>query len=94
MAKMSLEVKENDLSFQYQLIVSHDACLVQLWRFQLKSVKSYRADKVKFTDRQSLTIVYSTFIQTQIKEDIKAPRHWPLCGKFTGDLWIPRTNGQ
>ena len=34
------------------------------------------------------------FIQTQIKENIKAPRHWPLCGEFTGDRWIPRTNGQ
>ena len=31
-----------------------------------------------------------SFIQTQIKENIKAPRHWPLCG----DRWIPRTNGQ
>ena len=38
----------------------------------------------------SLTIVYSTAIQTQMKENIKAPRHWPLCGEFTGD----RTNGQ
>ena len=28
-----------------------------------------------------------SFIQAQIKEDIKAPRHrhWPLCGEFTGD---------
>ena len=34
------------------------------------------------------------FIQTQIKENIKAPRHWPLCGEFTGDRGIPRTNGQ
>ena len=34
------------------------------------------------------------FIQKQIKEDIKTPRHWPLCGEFTGDRWIPRTNGQ
>ena len=43
----------------------------------------------------SLTIVYSIVnSQTQIKENIKAPRHWPLCGKFTGDWWIPRTNGQ
>ena len=25
---------------------------------------------------------------------IKAPCHWPLCGEFTGDRWIPRTNGQ
>ena len=42
----------------------------------------------------SLTIVYSIFIQTQIKEITKAQRHWPLCGEFTGDRWIPRTNSQ
>ena len=30
----------------------------------------------------------------QIKENIKALHHWPLCGEFTGDWWIPRTNGQ
>ena len=24
------------------------------------------------------------FVQAQIKENIKAPRHWPLCGEFTG----------
>ena len=42
----------------------------------------------------SLTIFYSTFFQAQIKEYIKAPRHWPLCGEFTGDRWILRTNGQ
>ena len=24
----------------------------------------------------------------------KALRHWPLCVEFTGDRWIPRTNGQ
>ena len=35
-----------------------------------------------------------SFIRAQIKENIKAPRHLPLCGKFTGDRWIPRTNGQ
>ena len=28
----------------------------------------------------SLMIVYSTFIQAQIKENIIAPRHWPLRG--------------
>ena len=42
----------------------------------------------------SLTIVYSTVFQAQIKENIKAPRHWPLCREFTGDRWIPRTKGQ
>ena len=39
----------------------------------------------------NLTIVYSTI---QIKEHIKAPRHWPLWGEFTGDRWIPRRKGQ
>ena len=34
------------------------------------------------------------FIRAQIKENIKAPCHWPLCGEFTGYRWIPRTNGQ
>ena len=33
-------------------------------------------------------------IQAQIKENIKAPRYWPLCGEFTGDRWIPHTKGQ
>ena len=31
------------------------------------------------------------FIQTQMNENIKAPRHWPLCGEFTVDRWIPLT---
>ena len=24
------------------------------------------------------------FIRAQIEENSKAPRHWPLCGEFTG----------
>ena len=34
------------------------------------------------------------FIQAQINEHIKAPRHWPLCREFPGDRWIPLTNGR
>ena len=30
-----------------------------------------------------------SFIQTQIKENIKAPRRWPLCGEFTFEPCIP-----
>ena len=33
----------------------------------------------------SLMIVYSSVYQAQIRENIKAPRHWPLGGEFTGD---------
>ena len=32
--------------------------------------------------------------RAQIKENSKAPRHWPLCWEFTGDRWIPRAKGQ
>ena len=42
----------------------------------------------------SLTIVYTTLYSAQIKVNINAPRHWPLCGELTGDRLIPRTNGQ
>ena len=29
------------------------------------------------------------FIRAQIKVNIKAPRHWPLCGEFTGTGELP-----
>ena len=34
------------------------------------------------------------FVQAHIKENIKAPCHWPLSGESTGDRWIPLTKGQ
>ena len=46
------------------------------------------------TQITSLTIIYLTVFQAQIKENIKAPRHWPLWGEFTGDRWIPGKKGQ
>ena len=42
----------------------------------------------------SLTVVYSIVYAGVNQRNIKAPRHWPLCGKFTGDRWISRTSGQ
>ena len=33
---------------------------------------------------QITSLFTQSFIQTQMKESIKAPRHWPLCGEFTG----------
>ena len=41
-----------------------------------------------------LTMVYSTVYSGADQENIKALSHWPLCGEFTGNRWIPRTNGQ
>ena len=42
----------------------------------------------------SLTIVCSTIYSGADQRNIKAPRHWPFCGDFTGDRWIPRTKDQ
>ena len=39
----------------------------------------------------SLVVATQLFIKAQIIENIKAPRHWPLCGKLTRDRWIPLT---
>ena len=41
-----------------------------------------------------VSIAYSTVFQALFKENIKAPRHWPVWGEFTGDQWIPRTKDQ
>ena len=32
---------------------------------------------------QITSLFTQSFIQVQIKENIKAPRHWPLCGEVT-----------
>ena len=42
----------------------------------------------------SLGIVFSTAYSGADQRNTKALRHWPLWGEFTGDRWIPRTNGQ
>ena len=38
----------------------------------------------------SLTIVYSTVYQAQIKEHIKAPRHWPVNSPHKWPAWVTR----
>ena len=45
MVKMTSKVKVNYIYFQYQLRVSQDAYMVQIWWFQLKYMTSYGADK-------------------------------------------------
>ena len=42
----------------------------------------------------ALRLFTKPFIQAQIKDNIKAPRHWPLWGEFTDELKIRRTRGQ
>ena len=67
MAKMTLKVTVNDPYFQYQVKVSHDECLMQIWWFRLKSVMSYCADKVKFTDGGTDWQTQATTIPLRLK---------------------------
>ena len=46
------------------------------------------------SNHQPHDCLLNPLFKVQIKENIKAPRHWPLCGEFTGDWWIPSTKGQ
>ena len=62
-------------------VKNHHITMTSKWaRWHLKSPASW--------------LFIQLFIQTQIKENIKAPRHWPLRGEFTGYRWIPHTKGQ
>ena len=42
----------------------------------------------------SFTSVYSIAYSGDDQRNIKAPRHWPSGGEYTGHRWIPRTKGQ
>ena len=41
----------------------------------------------------NLTILYISVIQAQLKRNIKAPRHWPLWGEFTGEFPTQMVSG-
>ena len=46
------------------------------------------------SNHQTHHCLLNRLFRVQIKENIKAPRHWLLCGEFTGDRWIPGTKSQ
>ena len=68
--------------------------LAYFWLFSLRSVTFSSQWRHNERDGVSNRQPHECLFKAQIKENIKAPRHWPLWGEFTGDRWIPRTNGQ
>ena len=91
----------NEFCIKFLLLWVSDFGKTHIWAFSnyqttCKVFKHY--DDVIMNEMASLitslTIVYSSVFRAQTKENIKAPRHWPLCGEFTGDRWIPRTKVQ
>ena len=46
------------------------------------------------SNHQHHECLLNRLFKAQIKENINAPRHWPLCGEITGERWIPCTKDQ
>ena len=59
-----------------------------------KSLRWRHNDHAGVSNHQPRGCLLNRLFRSKSKENIKAPRNWPLCGKFTGDRWISRTNGQ
>ena len=41
------------------------------------------------SNHQPYDCLLNRLFRRRSKENIKAPCHWPLCGEFTGNRWIP-----
>ena len=85
----------------YMVAVWHLWIIIRPRRCLPPTVLSYKTLQWRRNDHNGVSnhqprgcLLNRLYIQTQIKENIKAPRHWPLCAEFTGDRWIPRTKGQ
>ena len=62
--------------------------------YELCSQTLHYSDVIMSALAYQITSLFNRLFKAQIKENIKAPRHWPLFGEFTGHRWIPRTNDQ
>ena len=82
-------------------IVQHKWCLTVVVIIQWNEsffFKIHYNDVILITmaspNHQPRDYLLDYLFKAQIKENIKAPCHWPLWGEFTCNRWIPRTKGQ
>ena len=67
---------------------TYDYCVVRLHYCDVKIGRDCPSN------HQRHDCLLNRLFRRRSKKASKAPRHWPLCGEFTGHRWIPRTNGQ
>ena len=73
-----------------------------IWKCRLRNgghflqgkISYYYSDVIIGYQTTGVSTVTQLFVQAQIKENINAPRQWPLWGEFTGDRWILLTKDQ
>ena len=82
-------------NFISNLAHSHKRLLVSIWvvlscgsQMDITMTSEWARWRLKSPASRLFT---QPFIRVQIKENIKAPRHWPLCGEFTGPHKWPVT---
>ena len=99
---ISMESCEKDIALVIKLLHAYE-CATLKWPFLTvylvdESIMcTYHCDVIMSAMASQITSIWvftRPFIQAQIKENIKALRHWPLWGEFTGDRWIPHTKSQ
>ena len=62
--------------------------------FEDRTIQWRHNERNGASNPQTHDCLLNRLFKAQINKNIKAPRHWPLCGEFTGDRWIPRTKGK
>ena len=65
-----------------------------IWMCSDQSLQWRHNERGGVSNHQPPDYFTQPFIQAQMKENIKAPRHWPLWGEFTCDRSIPHTKSQ
>ena len=76
------------------LIILEGLRLIEILHYDdMKTVRLYN-DIIMTSQITSVSIACSTVGSGADQRNIKAPRHWPLWGEFTGHRCIPRAKGQ
>ena len=86
-----------DIDFSVQFMRTTNACSPQMLSeimvfFNTLQWRHNERDGV--SNHQPHDCLLNRLFKAQNKENIKAPRHWPLCGEITDGRWIPCTKGQ
>ena len=81
----------NILTFPSDLFIMNTIWITSGWCVYVMGFTHY-IDVIMTTVASQITsshLFTQSFIQTQIKENAKAPRHWPLCGTSPGPVNYP-----
>ena len=84
---------------QSKQITNHDCNIKFKWLKFLNccQLATHHSDVIMcpMTSQSPATrLLAELLLQAQKRENIKAPRYWPLWGELTSGRWTPRTKGQ